>query len=254
MMTRLISALLRPAAFVVFVLLFAAAALPAHAVEVERVVSSKGIEAWLIRDHSNPITTLKLSFRGGAALDPEGKSGLANFVASTLDEGAGDMDSRAFQRALDEKSISLRFSAGRDRLDGSLRTLNKNRDDAFEYLRLAINEPRFDETPLNRIRQQILSNLDQDRLVAAQVAMHRHREIALHLHRIGLMLADVQVAVAAQLCQQGAGQAAATAVGDADMPGPAHAAEDRRKAVHADQAVRQPAPRATHRFIARVRI
>ncbi len=163
MMTRLISALLRPAAFVVFVLLFAAAALPAHAVEVERVVSSKGIEAWLIRDHSNPITTLKLSFRGGAALDPEGKSGLANFVASTLDEGAGDMDSRAFQRALDEKSISLRFSAGRDRLDGSLRTLNKNRDDAFEYLRLAINEPRFDETPLNRIRQQILSGIRQSR-------------------------------------------------------------------------------------------
>ena len=45
MMTRIISALLRPAAFVVFVLLFAAAAQPAHAVEVERVVSSKGIEA-----------------------------------------------------------------------------------------------------------------------------------------------------------------------------------------------------------------
>ena len=160
MMTRL-NLILRPASFVVFAVLFLAAAIPAHAVEVERVVSSKGIEAWLIRDHSNPVTTLKLSFRGGAALDPENKSGLANFVASTLDEGAGDLDSRAFQRALDEKSISLRFSAGRDRLDGSLRTLNKNRDDAFEYLRLAINEPRFDETPLNRIRQQILSGIRQ---------------------------------------------------------------------------------------------
>lgn len=134
---------------------------PARAVEVERVVSAGGIEAWLIRDPSNPITTLKLSFRGGTALDPDGKGGLANFVASTLDEGAGGMDSAAFQKALDERSISLRFSAGRDTFQGSLKTLNKYRDDAFEYLRLALNEPRFDAEPLARIRAQILSGIKQ---------------------------------------------------------------------------------------------
>lgn len=136
---------------------------PAHAAEVERVVSPGGIEAWLIRDHSNPITTLKLSFRGGAALDPDSKEGLANFVASTIDEGAGDMDSNAFQKALDARSISLRFSAGRDSFRGSLRTLNKHMDDAFEYLRLALNMPRFDAEPLARIRAQILSGIVQDR-------------------------------------------------------------------------------------------
>jgi len=137
------------------------AATPAKAVDVERVVSPGGIEAWLIRDPSNPITTLKLAFRGGAALDPEGREGLANFVASTLDEGAGDMESNTFQRALDDRSISLRFSAGRDSFRGSLRTLNKYLDDAFEYLRLALNEPRFDAQPLTRIRAQILSGIKQ---------------------------------------------------------------------------------------------
>jgi len=137
------------------------AATPAKAADVERVVSPGGIEAWLIRDPSNPITTLKLAFRGGAALDPEGLEGLANFVASTLDEGAGGMDSDAFQKALDERSISLRFSAGRDSFRGSLRTLNKHLDDAFEYLRLALNEPRFDAPPLTRIRAQILSGIKQ---------------------------------------------------------------------------------------------
>jgi len=82
---------------------------PAAAVTVERVVSAKGIEAWLVRDHINPIVTLALAFRGGAALDPEGKEGLANLVASTLDEGAGDLGSQAFQRQLEDLSISLRF-------------------------------------------------------------------------------------------------------------------------------------------------
>ncbi|MGJ3260499.1 MAG: M16 family metallopeptidase [Rhodospirillales bacterium] len=157
----MLTAILRPAAaFAVLAILLAAA--PVRAVEVERVMSPGGIEAWLIRDHSNPITTVKLSFRGGAALDPEGKSGLANFVSATLDEGAGDMTSDAFQRALDAKSISLRFSAGRDGFDGTLKTLNKHRDDAFEYLRMALNAPRFDAEPLARIRAQIVSKIRQD--------------------------------------------------------------------------------------------
>jgi zinc protease len=157
MFTRL-GALMIVAAVVVL------AAVPAaRAVEVERVVSPGGIEAWLIRDPSNPITTLKLAFRGGAALDPDGKEGLANFVAATLDEGAGEMDSNTFQKALDERSITLRFSAGRDSFRGSLRTLNKHRDDAFAYLRLALNEPRFDAVPVNRMRAQILSGIVQQR-------------------------------------------------------------------------------------------
>jgi len=149
--------------FVLAIVMFSFATIQsAYAVKVERVVSDGGIVAWLIRDHSNPITTLKLSFRGGAALDPEGKEGLAHFVASTLDEGSGDMDSNAFQKALDDRSITLRFNAGRDTFRGTLRTLNQHRDDAFEYLRSALTEPRFDEVPLTRIRAQILSSIKQD--------------------------------------------------------------------------------------------
>ncbi len=145
-------------------IVFLAVAAPqaVYAVEVEHVVSDGGIEAWLIRDHSNPITTLKLSFRGGAALDPDGKEGLANFVASTLDEGSGDMDSNTFQKALDDRSITLRFSAGRDSFRGTLRTLNQHRDDAFKYLRLALISPRFDDVPLTRIRAQIVSGIKQN--------------------------------------------------------------------------------------------
>jgi hypothetical protein len=37
--------------------------LSAGAVEVKRVVSPGGIEAWLVEDHSNPIISLDLAFR-----------------------------------------------------------------------------------------------------------------------------------------------------------------------------------------------
>ena len=70
---------------------------PAGAVTIEKILSPGGITAWLVRDHSNPIISMRFSFRGGAGLDPKNRIGLANMAASLLDEGAGDLDSQAFQ-------------------------------------------------------------------------------------------------------------------------------------------------------------
>jgi len=138
------------------------AALPARAIEVQRVISAGGIEAWLVEDHSNPIIFLDLAFRGGAALDPAGKEGLANLVSGLIDEGAGELDSQAFQGRLAELSISLSFSSGRDTFSGEMMTLTENRETAFELLRLALTEARFDDEPVARIRSQILAGLARD--------------------------------------------------------------------------------------------
>ena len=133
----------------------------AYAVIIERVVSTGGIEAWLVRDHTNPIITMRFAFRGGAALDPEGRDGLANMVSALLDEGAGDLDSKTFQGRLEDLVITLHFTAGRDNFGGRLRTLVENKDTAFELLTLALSKPRFDAEPLERIRTQLLSSLRQ---------------------------------------------------------------------------------------------
>jgi zinc protease len=151
----------RLASFAATLLLLVAVALPARAVEVARVVSPGGIEAWLVEDHSNPIIALELAFRGGGALDPDGKEGLANLLAGTLDEGAGELDSQAFQARLQDLAIRLSFDSGVDSFQGSLQTLTENRDSAFELLRLALTAPRFDAEPLERIRSQILAGLRQ---------------------------------------------------------------------------------------------
>lgn len=129
---------------------------PAAAVEVERVISPGGIEAWLVRDNSIPVTALEFSFRdGGGAGDPKGKAGTANMASSLLDEGAGALDSQAFQSQLEDHAIRLSFTAGLETLRGSLKTLNQNRQKAVRLLRLALTQPRFDGDAVARIRQQI---------------------------------------------------------------------------------------------------
>jgi len=151
-----------PRSFAIALFLVLTAALPARAIEVQRVISPGGIEAWLVEDHTNPIISLDMTFRGGAALDPAGKEGLANLASSLIDEGAGELDSQAFQGRMAELSISLSFSAGRDTFGGEMMTLTENRDAAFELLRLALTEARFDEEPVGRIRSQILAGLARD--------------------------------------------------------------------------------------------
>ena len=137
--------------------LFAAA--PARATEIQALTSPGGVAAWLVTEPSIPMISLELAFRGGAALDPEGKEGLAYMVSGLLDEGAGEMDSLTFQRRLEELAIELSFNAHVDTFRVTLKTLSKNRDEAFRLLGLALARPRFEETAVERVRQQILTGL-----------------------------------------------------------------------------------------------
>ena len=71
-----------------------------HAIEIRKVVSDKGIVAWFVPDQSVPLITINFVFRGaGSATDPDGKEGLAEMSSALLDEGAGDIESQAFQKA-----------------------------------------------------------------------------------------------------------------------------------------------------------
>ena len=138
----------------------ALAAPPAQAnVDIQQVKSEKGITAWLVEDYSVPIVTIRFSFKGGNTQDPEGKEGLSELMSGLFDEGAGELDSDAFQIKLDDAGAEMRFGAERDRTFGSMRMLAEKKDEAFDLLKLAIQQPRFDAAPMDRIRAQIVSGI-----------------------------------------------------------------------------------------------
>lgn len=138
------------------------AAAPADAsVAVKRVVSPGGIEAWLVEDHSVPVLAMQFAFRGGAALDPKGKEGLAELVSDTLDEGAGDLDSQTFQGKEQDLGLRMSFSADADNFQGGLFVLSKRIDEATHLLNLALTAPRFDDDAVTRVKGQLLTELSQ---------------------------------------------------------------------------------------------
>ncbi|MEO1250092.1 MAG: pitrilysin family protein [Pseudomonadota bacterium] len=145
--------------FAAILLLIAGLAPAAWANQIQRVVSPGGIEAWLIQDQSLPIIALSFSFAGGTSADPQGKEGRANLAAALLAEGAGPLDTAAFNKELADLSIGMSFSAGTDRLVGGLQTITANADRAFEMLTWAITDPLFDPAEVERTREQIATGI-----------------------------------------------------------------------------------------------
>jgi zinc protease len=157
----------------------------AGATTIERVVSPGGIEAWLVHEQAVPLIAVEFAFVGGAVQDPPGKAGTAALTASLLDAGAGDLDSTAFTDRRERKAIQMNFSAQRDTIHGTMRTLTENRDEAFELLRLAVTAPRFDAKDVEISRAQILSLFRRETTSPTDIASRRWWETAFEGHPYG---------------------------------------------------------------------
>ncbi len=150
----------------------------ANILDIQEITTQSGIKAWLVEDHSVPVIALSFSFLGaGSTQDSEDKQGLTRLASNTMDEGAGQMDATAFQERLKELSTTLYFQSSRDHFGGELKTLTKNKNDAFALLRSALNNPRFDQEAIDRMRQanqsRIRSALSDPKWLAARIMNDR---------------------------------------------------------------------------------
>jgi zinc protease len=159
---------------------------PRSAVNVRTVTTPRGLTLWLVESAAVPLVALDFAMRGGAAQDAPEKAGLHMLLSGILDEGAGELDSQAFQQALDEKAVELSFRNERDYLAGRMRTLTKNLDRAAELLGLALNAPRFDEEPFIRVREHANARLRHDATDPGSMAARAWRANAFPGHPYGL--------------------------------------------------------------------
>lgn len=172
--------------FTVAVAVAALSAGSASATNIQRVISPGGIEAWLVQEKTVPMLAMEFAFSSaGSTQDPAGKPGVANFAMSMIDEGAGELDAQAYRERLERRAIEISFSATRDYIRGSLRTLKENRTEAFDLLKLTLASPRFDAEPLERIRNQLLSSLRRESVSPNALANKRFWETAFPDHPYG---------------------------------------------------------------------
>jgi len=151
-------------------------------IAIQEVTSPGGIKAWLVEDHNIPFTALEIQFRGGSSLEAPEKRGVVNLMAATLEEGAGEMDSKAFAEARDALAAGISFSSGADSVGVSAKFLTENRDQVVELMRAALVTPRFDQEAVDRVRGQVLSNLRANEKDPGTIASEKFDALAFGDH------------------------------------------------------------------------
>ncbi len=143
--------------------LTALVALPARAeLDIQEISTPGGIDLWLVEDHSIPFVALELRFKGGASLDSAEKNGASYLMMGLLEEGAGELDSRGFARAVESIAASFSYKIYDDSTAISAQFLTENRSDAVALLRDSIINPTFDPAAIERVRAQVISSLQSD--------------------------------------------------------------------------------------------
>ncbi|MCP5412915.1 MAG: insulinase family protein [Alphaproteobacteria bacterium] len=135
---------------------------PAAAADIKPIDLGKKVEVWFAEDHTVPIVSFNISMPAGSAYDPAGKAGLATFAASLMDEGAGNLNSKAFHEALADRAIRFSARTDRDWLVISVTSLTRNVPEAMRLLQMALTRPRFDADAVTRVRAQFIQSLEQE--------------------------------------------------------------------------------------------
>ncbi len=154
----------------------------ASAIDIKQITTDKGIKALLVEDYTLPIIAISVSFKGGTTQDPKGKEGTLRLMTALMDEGAGDLDSTAFQAKVEELGLEFRFNVSRDSFSGGGRLLRSERDEVFKLMKLAVNQPRFDEDAIERMRDAIRSNIISSQKNPSSIASKALREAIFEGH------------------------------------------------------------------------
>ena len=110
------------------------------------------------------------------------KPGLANLVASLLDEGTTSRTSKQLAEQIDFVGGALEVKAAEDFTTASARVLKKDVELGFTLLADILQHPAFHKPEFERIRSQIVGEMASDNDDPGHVAMKAFNQLVFHGH------------------------------------------------------------------------
>jgi zinc protease len=129
-----------------------------------------GLRVVTVMHHEQPVISIRLIVRAGAAQDPHDRMGLANLAASLLDQGTTSQSARELQEQIDFMGAVVGTGAGTDLTFVNITVMKDGFDDGLRILSDMARAPAFKAQEIERQRQQALSslrvNLDSPEFIA----------------------------------------------------------------------------------------
>jgi len=136
----------------------------------KKIEMPNGLTVYLVENHALPVVAAELVVRAGSSADDTDKPGLAGFTAAMLDEGTPRRDAIAIARDLEMLGSGLGSSVGRDGSDLSLHALKDKIAPALGIMADVATSPTFPPAEVERVRNDRLTALLQDRDSPARIA------------------------------------------------------------------------------------
>jgi zinc protease len=147
-----------------------------------RITAANGMTVLVLEQHFLPIVEIHALVKVGSAQDPLEKAGVANLVASLLDEGTTTRSSKQLAEQIDFVGGSLEVKAGEDFTTASARVLKKDLELGFTLLADILLRPAFPKQEFERVRSQILGEIASDNDDPGHVALKAFNQLIFHNH------------------------------------------------------------------------
>lgn len=155
---------------------------------IQKRALSNGLPVWIVEMHEVPVASLALIVKAGAAADPVGKYGVANFTAAMLDEGAGTRNALELADAIEFLGAAIGTGSTFDSSSVRLQTPVSKLDEALPLMADISLRPTFAAAELERLRKERLTSLLQTRDNASGLASAGFARLVFgQKHRYGTM-------------------------------------------------------------------
>jgi len=130
-----------------------------------------GVGVVLMENHKVPLVQIEIMVRGGSALNPAGKTGLARMTADMMEEGAGGRNSLEYADAIDFLGGSISAYAGTHSAGVNLFAPLSKLDSAMGLMADMVLRPMFPQAEIDRLKIERLTTLiqwhDEPRVIAS---------------------------------------------------------------------------------------
>ncbi len=137
---------------------------------IQKATLKNGLDIWLVEDHELPLVAFNLVVQSGTDHDQLDQPGLASMTAEMLDEGTSSRSALQIAEALDFIGATLSINAFTDGSSIALNTLTKHLDTALDVFADVLINPTFPEKEFERLRQQRITWLLQQKDRPAAIA------------------------------------------------------------------------------------
>lgn len=121
--------------------------------------TSNGLKVWGIKHDEVPLVRYSLIMEGGHLQDPEGKSGVASFLADMLTEGTATKTPEELEEAIEMLGASIRVNAGTDKITVNVNCLSRNFEETLALVEEILLEPRWDEEQFELVKSKTMNEL-----------------------------------------------------------------------------------------------